>query len=95
MSGLDPTVQVAVISGAFALLIALISMCGELVRRSHKTLHAVREQVQNSHSTNLRDDIDRIGSLVERVLEGQALDRRALLQLEERLDHHIEAPHAA
>lgn len=93
---LDPTVQVALVGGLFSIVGLVIG------RRQDKHLkelkeHStqVREQVQNSHTTNLRDDIDRISSLVERVLEGQALDRRALLQLEDRLDHHIDSPHAA
>ena len=51
------------------ILIALIGMFGAtvpavLARRHGKTLGNIEEQVTNEHSTNLRDDIDRISRLV-------------------------------
>lgn len=62
---LDPAAQAALITGAFGVILALL----EMMRRSHKTLGDVREQVQNNHTTNLRDDIDRMVAGQERVME--------------------------
>lgn len=39
--------------------------------RQHRATKAVREQVQNSHDTNLRDDIDRVLDGITSLVEGQ------------------------
>ena len=46
--------------------------------RDHAT--ATRHEVQNSHPTNLRDDVDRVLTGLDRVLDGQANQDRALRQ---------------
>jgi hypothetical protein len=103
----DPSVQTAIVTGVFGLLALVV---GELLRRNHKALGEVREhamaardQVQNTHKTNLRDDMDRMHEDVRQVLEvvrshGYELGhlRRDLQQerversaLSERLDGHL------
>lgn len=110
MPVIDPSVQVALVTGAFGLMIALISICGELIRRQNKALGevrqdsaAAREQVQNSHTTNLRDDLDLLHDDVKSVLEmvrahGYELghlrrdvqqEQRERLAVAERLDSHM------
>lgn len=104
---LDPTVQVAAVTGAFGLLTLLL----EGLRRQNKKLgkvaehsEAARHQVQNSHTTNLRDDVDRVLDRLDEVLAGQTRHDKAIdglrrdlghereerLAVSERLDHHIE-----
>jgi hypothetical protein len=75
---IDPSVQSALVTGIFGLMVACVGILAEAMRRHHRTLGEVREntaaarhQVQNSHETNLRDDVDRVLSGLERVLEGQ------------------------
>lgn len=68
MSTLDPTVQVAIIGGGFGLVSLVV---GELFRRQNKVIQGVRDQVQNSHETNLRDDVDRVLEGMDRLIEGQ------------------------
>lgn len=53
-----------------------------LVARQHKTVERVREQVENSHGTILRDDVDEIRAAVE----GVADDLRGLRKDVGRLD---------
>jgi Protein of unknown function (DUF2746) len=103
MSGLDPTVQSAIVGLVGAVLVALISLLGILMQRHNKTLNTVRDQVQNSHSTNLRDDVDRVLEGVAQLAEmsrahGYELGhlRRDLQQerverqaLSERVDEHV------
>lgn len=99
MSTLDPTVQVAIVTGVFGLAgIAL-----EFMRRHGKQLGEVRAQVQNSHSTNLRDDVDGVLDRLDQVLEGQrqhsseisglrrdlAQERKERMAVANRLDEHI------
>ena len=80
---LEPTVQVAIITGLSGLLAALI----EALRRQGKALGEVRDhaentrtQVENSHPTNLRDDVDQVLDRLDRVLDGQARHDDALRQ---------------
>lgn len=72
----DPTVQVSMIAAFASVIVALLGLLAEGMRRNHNALRAVkkdtrgtREQVENSHSTNLRDDIDVIVEKIERVAE--------------------------
>ncbi|MEU4155688.1 DUF2746 domain-containing protein [Actinoplanes sp. NPDC026670] len=55
---LEAPVQAAIVTTFGTIAVALIGIILELLRRNHKKLGAVKDQVQNSHSTNLRDDID-------------------------------------
>lgn len=68
---MDPQVQVALISAGVAVFLALF---GEGWRRQHKAITETRdnsreakEQVKNSHTTNLRDDIDDVRESVREV----------------------------
>jgi hypothetical protein len=97
-----------------ALVTGLLSVIGiavaEFMRRNHKALKEVRatteasrEQVQNSHSTNLRDDLDEVMQGVRALLLGQerhteqietisvdlAWERRERGDLARRLDTHL------
>jgi hypothetical protein len=74
----EPTVQAAAITGLCAVLVALTGVVVELLRRQQKAIGAVkahaeatRDQVQNSHGTNLRDDVDKLLLGVDDLLDGQ------------------------
>lgn len=41
-----------------------------LNRRTRKDVGEIKEQVQNTHSTNLRDDVDALAALVREGLQG-------------------------
>jgi hypothetical protein len=71
-------VQIAAISAGGTVLVALVGVLVELVRRQGQAIAAVREdtaeartQVSNTHPTNLRDDVDRILTGQAQLLEGQ------------------------
>jgi predicted RNase H-like nuclease (RuvC/YqgF family) len=64
---IEPEVQVAIVSGIF---LVISTYLGRLVNKQNKTLRRVEHQVQNSHETNLRDDIDKIAHGVEKLSEG-------------------------
>lgn len=91
---LDPTVQVALVTGVFGLLAALLGLLVEAMRRQHAAIEdarrnaeATREQVQNAHSkTNLRDDVDQLLAGMEQVLKGQARHDDTLQQYDRELD---------
>jgi hypothetical protein len=51
------TVQAALVSGVFLVLVAIVSLVPQLVRQ-HRDVREIRDQVSNSHKTNMRDDID-------------------------------------
>jgi len=72
IAGVEPSVQVAIITGICTVLVALIGVAVELLRRQHKALGAVAHQVQNTHGTNLRDDVDTLLHGVDQLLNGQA-----------------------
>lgn len=60
---------------ATIIIVALISAVSSVyAAKAHKGIAAVREQVQNKHATNLRDDIDRAIAAVEAL----AHDMRSL-----------------
>lgn len=98
---IEPTVQVSMIAAFASVIVALLGLLAEGMRRNHNALRAVkkdtrgtREQVENSHSTNLRDDIDLLAQLLEKqdtksdaVLEAVTYLRRDVQQeREERLE---------
>jgi len=82
---LDTDGGVALISGVLALIGIIV---GEVLRRQGNALKevrehaaAVREQTQNSHTTNLRDDIDAVKDGVSALLMGQQLHADAITNL--------------
>ncbi|MFB8020052.1 hypothetical protein ACFC36_16000 [Streptomyces rubiginosohelvolus] len=91
---LEPSVQVAFVSAGGAITVALVGVLVELVRRQGTALAEVRahaqearDQVSNDHSTNLRDDVDRVITGLDRVLEGQAAHSRDIRDLRAELSH--------
>ena len=72
LNALEPAVQSAAVTAIGAILVTLIGVVVELLRRSHKRLGVVTDQVQNSHPTNLRDDVDTLLHGVGQLLDGQA-----------------------
>lgn len=105
---MDATVQVALIAGSFSLL-PLVA--GELRQRKQSRhlakqdqhLDQIRHQVQNSHDTNLREDVDRVLSGVDTLVDGQRrhsrelgdlrqdmrLERTERIAVADRLDDHL------
>lgn len=87
---MSPEVQVALVSGVFLLLAALVSAVVPHLRRQSKDLAEVKHQVKNSHGTNLRDDLDLIRDEMRRgfhwLHEEIALERRERVDLAERLE---------
>ena len=109
---LDPSVQVSLVTAGSTVGVALIGVLVELARRQHNALSAVAEDVQvardhvaNTHTTNLRDDIDSLMHRIDRVIDAQevhgrelaalrediAHERRERLAVAERLDDHMAA----
>ncbi|WP_372407193.1 hypothetical protein [Streptomyces luteireticuli] len=90
----DSSIQVALVSAGGAVTAALVGVIVELVRRQGAALAEVRdhaqearEQVSNDHSTNLRDDLDRVIRGLDRVLDGQAQHSRDIAALRTDLTH--------
>jgi hypothetical protein len=86
---LDATVQVAFVAGGFGVITSLIALFGVLIPKIHRNTDAlaeVKEQVANSHGTNLRDDLDFIRDLVLDVKADIAWVRRDHLDLIERVE---------
>ncbi|WP_432078668.1 DUF2746 domain-containing protein [Streptomyces sp. YPW6] len=84
---LEPTVQVAVVTAGGTVLVTLIGIAAEFLRRQTRAINEVREhtqeardQVANTHSTNLRDDLDSVMFRIDRVLAGQKRHDTALRQ---------------
>ncbi|MFJ6183776.1 DUF2746 domain-containing protein [Streptomyces sp. NPDC092295] len=107
---LDSNVQVALVTAGGTVAVALVGVLVELVRRQGAALSEVaenvqvaREHVENSHGTNLRDDIDSLMDRLDRVMESQEVhgrelgalrtdithERRERLAVAERLDDHV------
>lgn len=75
---LEPPVEAAVVTATGTVLVAFLGIVLKMLRRSHKKLGQVQKktdvavsQVQNSHRTNLRDDIDKVIAAVHRIEEMQ------------------------
>lgn len=109
---LDSSVQVALVTAGGTVGVALVGVLVELVRRQGNALSEVRENVQvardhvaNTHTTNLRDDLDSVLHRIDRVIDAQevhgrelaalrqdiAHERRERLAVAERLDDHMAA----
>lgn len=84
---LDTPVQSAVVTAAGTIIVALVGVALELLRRSHQRLGEVKEQVQNSHGTNLRDDLDQVVAAVSRIESAQTLNATAITELRAELRH--------
>lgn len=96
-------VWIALITGLGLILAAAVGGIMDQVRRNRASLtslaesaHATREQVQNSHSTNLRDDIDGIHSDVRLILASLerlnvelAAERAARIKGDDALAEHL------
>lgn len=78
----DPVVLAAVVTTVGVIVTALIGVLfqnvklGRRIDKVHDKAEVVRDQVQNSHGTNLRDDLDRI----------RAEQREGFRSIEERQD---------
>jgi hypothetical protein len=97
---LEPGAQTALITTVGAVFVALIGVGVELLRRQAGALADVRNQVSNEHSTNLREDVDRLHGDVLEVLttvrelgEDLRQERRDRQSLSDRLDHHVNQTH--
>lgn len=77
----DPTVMVAGIGGLATILAATLPM----LLRGRRDIRHVKEQVTNSHTTNLRDDISAIAARVDLVLTDTAWMRREQTDLAGRI----------
>jgi hypothetical protein len=89
VTGVDPLLQVALIGGAASVLCALIGLFGVIIPKIHHntaSLTEVREQVSNTHGSNLREDIDFIRDVVLDVRADVAWVRRDHLDLSKRVD---------
>jgi len=91
---LDPAIREALISGGGTALVTLAGLITQLLRRQTKALaevreHALeaREQVSNTHETNLRDDLDKVIGGLDQLLDGQARHEEALHDLRLEVAH--------
>lgn len=55
---MSEAVMVALVSGAFLLLTTMVTVMVPKLWRQSRDIAEVKDQVQNSHGTNLRDDLD-------------------------------------
>ena len=68
---MSPDVQVAIITTLGAVIVGLLGYLGVAHAGLRRDAKATREQVQNSHSTNLRDDLDDVRRNLALVLDSQ------------------------
>lgn len=102
---MEPGVQVALVTAGGTVMVAAIGILAEFARRQSSTLTEVRDQVANTHDTNLRDDLDAVMYRIDRVIDsqeqhGKSIDRlcneigqerRERLSVSDRLDAHLES----
>src|SRR5881392_1484492 len=83
---MDPSVQVAIITSLFG----LITLLATHMLKSHKAMNQVKEQVMNSHSTNLRDDVTTVLNKLDRVIhiQDKHTDDISLLRLDVSWNRH-------
>lgn len=88
------TVLVAIIGGAQAVIIAFVGVLNARIGRVSKDSAATRAQVENDHSTNLREEADDRHKETRGLLHGLARDiggiRQELRQGHERMQGHDE-----
>ncbi|MFF8845490.1 DUF2746 domain-containing protein [Streptomyces sp. NPDC015127] len=75
---MEPGVQVALVTAGGTVVVAVIGVFAELLRRQTATLSEVRDQVSNTHDTNLRDDLDSVMHRLDRVIDNQTRQNEAL-----------------
>lgn len=87
MMELAPTLGIALVSSVTAIIVALISHfpLRRGVKAAQQDAAVTREQVQNSHKTNLRDDIDIVMDKISEVLTVQRSTSNDVRQLREDL----------
>lgn len=89
-------IVVALITGGLGLIAAVLAAAIPRLHRQTKALEVVREQVQNTHTTNMRDDLDlirdemrngftQLREAVRNVHIDLAWERRERIDLAERL----------
>lgn len=100
IEALNSGVGVALVTGILSIIGIAVA---EVLRRQHKAIGAVkansdivREQTQNSHKTNLRDDIDRVLHGIDTLTEQMnvirldtAWERRERMDLAARFERHL------
>lgn len=103
----EPTVLVAIVTTVGAIALALIGLFVDWAKRKldliHDHAYASREQVQNSHTTNLREDMDRMhndiravliatdrnAEAIQAVAEDLRIERRERMAVAHRVDHAL------
>lgn len=95
---MSDSVQVALITAGFPLIAAMAALLVPYIFKQKRDMAVVKEQVANSHKSNLRDDIDLVIKLVESVkdevadLRGDiAWERRERMDAVRRLETHLPA----
>lgn len=89
-------IYVAIITGVLGVIGLVLAAVIPRLHRQGRALEVVREQVQNSHKTNLRDDLDvirdemragfaKLGDVINGVAIDLAWERRERIDLAERL----------
>lgn len=78
---MEPSIAVAIIAATASIATAGLGFA----QRRH--VADVREQVKNSHGTNLRDDIDRVLDGMELLLESQRQHAKEIGGLREEMRH--------
>ena len=74
---------------AIVLVAALPTAATIYAAKANRGIAAVREQVKNAHSTNLRDDLDRAINLIEALTHDVQAIRTGLADEEKRRRDHI------
>lgn len=83
--GVDPTIVVAVIGAVAAIITTYLQF------RQRRRVEEVHEQVKNTHTTNLREDIDEGFSHLRREIAGLRRDLRAERQARIKLQEQVDA----
>lgn len=93
---MDPTIVVALIAALAGIVTTVLQL------RQRKQVGEVHEQVKNTHSTNLREDMDKMANLLRHVRGELAGLRRELRQeraerfdLESRYSAHLSKHHGS
>ncbi|MFI5840539.1 DUF2746 domain-containing protein [Catenuloplanes sp. NPDC051500] len=86
---LEAPVQAAIVTAVGTVTVALIGVVLEYLRRNHKRLGEVKEQVANSHKTNLRDDIDVVIAELRGLRTEVQQERRERFEADQRTDARL------
>jgi hypothetical protein len=62
---MDSTIAAAIIAAASGIATTALTV------RQHREVVMVRAQVKNSHTTNLREDVDKVLDKLDAVIDGQ------------------------